>query len=478
MLHKLRLVLLFAVLFTAFAGCKKESDNEYSFKLQFITEEYKPMNYTENGTLKGLGPDMLREICDDLGIEFTSEVLPWEQAYEKVLSSQRAVLYSTILNAERKDLFKWAGPYASLDWAFYSNSKNPVEITTLDDARNVAKVGVLADYSITQYLISESFNNLVYCDNNQDAFSKLLSGEIDLFPSDPLTAEAALNALGKSVYDVSGKLTFRTDLVYFAFNKAVPDKVIEDFQRSIDKAKTNGTLKQLYQKYMQSANPPDVLQVYTEQYPPLTYRNNAGVITGFGTDIVTEMMKRNHSFYPINLTLWGHAYDVALHNPNVCLFTMDRTELRETLFQWVGPIGTNVTYFYVRAGSGITINSLEDARALSTVGTVNSWFSDQRLRDLGFTNLVTGSDPATMADMLLNGEIEAFVCTNVTFPSILRDLGYQPSQVQPTYALMSSDYYIAFSKSTPSATVAHWQQTLDAVKQDGTYNAIYGKWFE
>jgi len=467
----------FALLIGAMVGCKKDSGTGYPHQLTFITEEYKPLNFTENGAATGLGPELLKEICRDLGIPFTTQVLPWEQGYAQALSDNQTVLYSTILNADRKELFKWAGPYASLDWLFYAASSNPIELSSFEDARLVSGIGVLQDYSITQYLISEGFTNLVYCDNNQDALTKLLNGEIDLFPSDKITAEAALTAIGKSIYDVTGKLTIRTDLIYFAFNKAIPDEVVADFQRVIDKSKQNGFLKQLYQQYLQSANPPDIIQVYTEQYPPLTFRNSFGEITGFGTDIVTEIMKRNQSFYPIQLSLWSNGYELALNNPNFCLFTMDRTELRENLFHWVGPIGSNITHFYVLAGSGITINSIEEARALTTVGTVSSWFSDQYLRNLGFTNLVSDSDPAVMTEKLMSGEVQAFVVTNVTFPSILRSLGYQYSQVTPAFDLMSSDYYVAFSKNTSPATVQQWQQALDAAKQDGTYEAIYQKWF-
>lgn len=465
------------IFFATMAGCNKDSDSEYPYALTFVTEEYKPLNYNENGSVTGLGPELLKEICRELGIPFKTQILPWDQGYTQALEDNQTVLYSTILNAERKDLFKWAGPYASLDWLFYAASSNPLELTSLEDARQVGSIGVLQDYSITQYLIGEGFTNLVYCQNNQDALTKLLNGEIDLFPSDKITAEAALEATGKSIYDVSEKLTIRTDLIYFAFNKAIPDKVVADFQRVIDNSKKNGLLKQLYQKYMQSANPPDIIQVYTEQYPPLTFRNSFGEITGFGTDIVTEIMKRNQAFYPIQLSLWSNGYELALNNPNFCLFTMDRTGLRENLFQWVGPIGSNITYFYVLAGSGIVINAIEDARALTSVGTVSSWFSDQYLRNLGFTNLVSDSDPAVMTEKLLSGEVQAFVVTNVTFPSILRALGYQSGQVTPAFALMSSDYYIAFSKTTSPATVQQWQQALDAVRQDGTYNAIYLKWF-
>lgn len=467
------LLILFALLY----GCNKDTDNGYSQELEFVTEDYKPFNYAENGNLTGLGTELLKEICRELRIPFASEILPWDQAYAKALTNDKTVLFSTVLNADRKDLFKWAGPYASIDWMFYASSQNQIELSTLDDARTVSGIGVLADYSITQYLINEGFTNLVYCENNQDAFSKLLSGEIVLFPSDKITAEAALIAIGKSIYDVNDQLTIRTDLVYFAFNKAIPDKVIADFQNVIDKSKRNGLLHQLYQQFMQSGNPPDIVQVYTEQYPPLTFRDNSGEITGFGTDIVLEIMKRNKSFYPIQLSLWSNGYEMALNNPNFCLFTMDRTELRDTLFHWVGPIGSNITYFYVLENSAITINSLDDARALTSVGTVSSWFSDQYLRDLGFTNLVSDSDPVVMTSKLMAGEVQAFVCTNVTFPSILRSLGFQYSQVKPAFALMSSDYYIAFSKGTSPGVVQQWQDALDAAKQDGAYDAIYLKWF-
>jgi hypothetical protein len=40
------------------------------------------------------------------------------------------------------------------------------------------------------------------------------------------------------------------------------------------------------------------------------------------------------------------------------------------------------------------------------------------------------------------------------------------------YAFRTVDNYIAFSKKTPDATVVDWQQALDAIKEDGTYENI------
>ena len=470
--------LLVAGMVLLFCTCDQKDDETYRFKFQFITENYKPLNYVENSMVTGLAPDILKAVCNQLKIPFEVTVMPWADGYNYVQRTDNAVLFSTVLNSGRKNLFKWAGPIASLDWLFYSASQSPIVLSSLDDAKKTSKIGVIKDYAIEQYLLHQGFTNLVYFNNNVEGFDQLIKGGIDLYPSDKITAEAALEALNKSIYTVASKLTIQTDLVYFAFNKNIPDDVVADFQREIDQLKANNEIKSLYQKYLNSSDFPGTMQIYTEQYPPLTFRNSAGDISGFGSDIVYEIMKRNKLFVDIKLSSWSNGYQLALNNPNFCLFTMDRTPLRDSLFKWVGPIGTNTTWIYTKAGSGITIGSIEDARKLTSIGTVSSWFSDQYLRSLAFTNLVSGSDPDEMAEKLIHGDIDAFVCTSVTFPDILKGLGYSYSEVNPAFSLMSSDFYIAFSKSTQTSIVDQWKRTLESMKLDGTVDAINGKWLK
>lgn len=469
-------LILAAIVFTFVFGCSKDQSVKYHFNLQFLTEEYNPFNYTDNGKLTGLAPEMLREICHELRIPFSVEVLQWNEAYARAQQNDNAVLFSTVMNEQRKDLFKWAGPIASIDWKFYAKSDSPLNINSLQDAKNVDRIGVMRDYAITQYLEREGFTNLVYVDDNIDGVSRLLSGETDLFPADNLTMEAALNQIGNSVFSVAAKYKIITDLVYFAFNNNVPDEVVGDFQHEIDNLKNNGTMLEFYRQFFNSSDFPGSLLIYTEPYPPLTFRNSEGEITGFGSEIVFEIMKRNRIFEEVTLTHWSIGYELAQYIPNFCLFTMERTAQRDTLFQWVGPLGSNNTYFFTRQGSGISINSVEEAKNLSSVGTVTSWFSDQYLRELGFTNLVSDSDPDVLVGKLMTDEIDAFVCSKITFPDILENLGYTYSQVNPAFALMVSDYFISFSKGTPVSTVNLWQETLASMKLDGSYDNIKKRW--
>lgn len=477
-MKKGKILLIYSLLiYFSFLSCNKDDHDQSQVNLRFISEEYKPFNYQENSKAAGLASDVLKDVCKQLNTACEIEFLPWEEGYEAALKNENTVLFSTTLNSTRKDKFKWAGPIASVDWNFYATSQISPALNDLDDAKTVDKIGVIADYAIEEYLVQEGFTNLIYCDDLTDAVNKLLNGEIDLFPSDQYTTESTLQSLGKSSYALSNVLTIKTELIYFAFNINTSDDIIADFQKAIDTIKKNGRLRELTQFYLNTSRYPDIMQVYTEPYPPLTYRNENGEIGGYGTDIVKEIMKRNKTYYDIHLSSWRNGYQMALNNPNFCLFTMDRTEIRENLFQWVGPIGTNTTWFYTKAGSGISINSMNDARNLNAVGTVSSWFSTQYLQNLGFPNLIIDSDPEVLTEKLMTGQIDAFVCTDITFPDILGQLGYNYTGVSPSFSLMSSDFYIAFSKTTPATTVAQWQSTLDAIKSDGTFNEIGKKWF-
>ena len=95
-------------------SCNNDHETKQS-TLKFISEEYKPFNYTENSSPVGVAPNLLKEICKLLNIKFEIEFKDWDQGYNETLTIDNTVLFLTVLNSTRKDLFKWAGPYASVD---------------------------------------------------------------------------------------------------------------------------------------------------------------------------------------------------------------------------------------------------------------------------------------------------------------------------------------------------------------------------
>ncbi len=51
--------------------------------------------------------------------------------------------------------------------------------------------------------------------------------------------------------------------------------------------------------------------------------------------------------------VWARAYEIALHEKNVLIYSIKRTSERESLFKWVGVIVPIDFYFYALAESPI-----------------------------------------------------------------------------------------------------------------------------
>lgn len=222
------------------------------------------------------------------------------------------------------------------------------------------------------------------------------------------------------------------------------------------------------------AGPPHYT-ILTEEYPPVTFMKG-GKVSGFVTDIVREIMARQKIADPIRLTSWDEAYNIALKGPNVVLFSTERTQEREQLFQWVGPVGKNSAIFYAKKGSGIKISSLEDAKKLTGIATTKDWFTEQYLKGQGFKNLVSSPVPATNVKQLMDGTVQVSIFTDITAPEIVKKAGYSMDNLEPVFIVSSTYFYIAISRGTPEETVKKWQAALDGMKADGTFEKIYRKY--
>lgn len=214
------------------------------------------------------------------------------------------------------------------------------------------------------------------------------------------------------------------------------------------------------------------LTMLTEEYPPVTFMKD-GKVTGFVTDIVREIIARQGIPDKIRLTSWDEAYTIALKTPNVVLFSAERTDKREKLFQWVGPVGKNSAIFYAKKGSGIKINSLEEARKLAAIATTTNWFTEQYLKNKGFTNLVSSPLPTTNVKQLMDGSVQVSVFTDITVPEIVKKAGYSMDDLEPVFLVSNTYFYIAMSLGTPVEMVKKWQTALDGMKADGTFEKIY-----
>jgi polar amino acid transport system substrate-binding protein len=194
-------------------------------------------------------------------------------------------------------------------------------------------------------------------------------------------------------------------------------------------------------------------------------------------ELVQEIQKRAGNTDPIQLVPWARGYNEVRSQPNVVLFSMTRTEERDPLFQWVGPIRESMNQFYVRADSSLRISSLEEAKTLPLIGVYRDDIREQRLTKLGFTNLDRSPDTIIIAKKLMAGRVDAFVSNSDAVGKIMTDAGFKPEDVRPVFPFDKLHVYIAFSKTTSMELVKKWDGALQAMKKDGTFKRIFRKYY-
>lgn len=215
------------------------------------------------------------------------------------------------------------------------------------------------------------------------------------------------------------------------------------------------------------------VRVYTEHSPPGEFLDEDGQVTGATAELVRELMQRAGEPGDIDLLPWARAYSIALRGPQVALFETTRTATREDQFKWVGPIKRITKGFYTRRDHGVELESLAEARQLNGICAYLGGSAGQTLLEQGFTNLEQPAQPEQCLDMLMHGRVDAWVTSDIGHVGLFAQSGFEVSAVVPAYILETRYLYIAFSLDTPDSTVDRWQQSLNAMKLDGTLARYY-----
>ena len=217
------------------------------------------------------------------------------------------------------------------------------------------------------------------------------------------------------------------------------------------------------------------LMIVTEDAAPFNFQD-AGKITGSSTEIVEEILRRLDVEARIELVPWARGYKRALSEPNVVLFSVARSNDREDLFYWVGPIAAVQNAFYAVRGAHVAIEDIDDARRVGRIGTRKADMRESYLQALGFDNLDSTNSNLSNLRKLLEGRIDVWATSNIEVQSVVAQQGLDPSALKHVYTFQTLLLYIAISKGTSPAIVSDWQAALDAMKADGTFMAISRKW--
>jgi polar amino acid transport system substrate-binding protein len=230
------------------AGCLSEQPSRAvpaappAGNLTFYTEQLPPYNYEENGTLKGLSVDLLLAIAEKTGTKVTRgqvHLVPWTEGYQATLNNNNTVLFSTARLPEREQSFKWAGPIYTYSTVLFARPDRHIVITGPESLKGY-RIGVIADAVGVRQLLGKGVDSsqLVTGTNASVLIAKLAGGEIDLWACPEATGRSMTGQQTGDPYSFEVVYTLPPLEAWYAFNKDVPDSVVQSFQQALDALRT------------------------------------------------------------------------------------------------------------------------------------------------------------------------------------------------------------------------------------------------
>ena len=129
--------------------------------------------------------------------------------------------------------------------------RNDLKINSLEDAKKVNSIVVAEDTISYEKLNELGFKNLEVNKLANYSFAKLQQNKVDLYPVEYHAFMYKLKQLkqDKKIIPVKMKEPIYEAMLYIAFNKQTPNKIIKKWQNALDEIKADGTYKKILDNY-------------------------------------------------------------------------------------------------------------------------------------------------------------------------------------------------------------------------------------
>ncbi len=213
-------------------------------------QNFPPFSFVENGTLKGIYVDIVKEVMKEVGIEYKISTYPWARVVRVTDNSEVDFSFPWVGKPERFKKYLMVGPIHEGRNVFAVKKSSTVTYETLNDISGLT-VGTVRGYSYGSDLFDNAtnFKKDDAAKDNINILKKLTGGRVDLIIGDQYVLAAEAKKLGllgeikflpKAVTNVLRYATFPKQ------NKVQADK----FKAGLDKIIASGEYQKILDKHL------------------------------------------------------------------------------------------------------------------------------------------------------------------------------------------------------------------------------------
>lgn len=222
------------------------------------------------------------------------------------------------------------------------------------------------------------------------------------------------------------------------------------------------------------------LLMLAQDFPPYTYQED-GKQVGINTEIITRVLEAENIPYNLEIINWARAQKIVQSTPNTGLLSAGRSEVRENIYGWIGPLVSSRSYlFNLTSRDDINVKTAADLKQYRVASTRHSVYVGV-LRDLGLSeeeNIMMVSSTEDTYKALFQNRADFIVGSDMTTPYNLRRLGYDLTSIKIAKELKITkmNNYLAVNKSFSAELIERCNARIAQMWESGEVDKIIDKY--
>ena len=222
-------------------------------KIQAVTEEFAPFNYTENGRVTGYSTRVVEEIFRRAGLPYELQSYPWSRAYKLAQTLPNVVIFTLARTPEREKEFQWIGALAKRKLYLYKlASRKDIRVDSIDDAKRY-RISVNREDAAEKLLLGLGFSyekNLDLSPSDASSLNKLLADRIDFITGSDYTIGYLLQQSGIETSRLQRSISLVDQGEYYvAASKNTSPEIVRRLRAAYEQMEKDGTIKSMQPKF-------------------------------------------------------------------------------------------------------------------------------------------------------------------------------------------------------------------------------------
>jgi polar amino acid transport system substrate-binding protein len=219
-------------------------------KVRLVADPYPPYQFEENGRIRGVDNDIIKESFSVHDIEIETGLYGWDRCMEMMEAGNADGIFQITSTPERERQFLFSHQLRTACTLFFRRKRFPIELDSAVDLgsqlHNV-KVGVLSGYSYGAAVDSIGDEQKVSAESGESLVFGLQRGEFALALMDQGVAACLMARLRIDTIEITPGFSIQRKL-YVAFRKELFD-LVRFFNSGLKTIREKGVYDDVFRRY-------------------------------------------------------------------------------------------------------------------------------------------------------------------------------------------------------------------------------------